>query len=164
MISRVIGHTLHHTLMVTMHLQMKLIPIWSPGQENRRFLPWLENHCQVCPSKPVTAGQRKPIIIHRPSIQSFRTVSNVAAHWAPSYTTSRRRLIRSDVIARLKGPSKCCLKGGIQTALSFWRFNVVGWLLELQQHGHLGNKQRQVKSPPLRMKYLVANKGEIISK
>lgn len=134
---------------------MERLPNWSQGQKKRRFLPWQENHCwqwkKGCPSKPVTAGQRKPVI-HRSSVWTFLTVCSVAAHWMSAMSHWVRCLIGSR--AWLKGASKCCLKGGIQTALSFWRFNVVGWFLELQQHGHLGNMQRQVKWPRLRMKYV----------
>lgn len=81
-------------------------------------------------------------------VLSLHTES-VTSHWVS----------RNSARAGLKGASKCCLQGGIQAAVSFWRFNVVGWLLELQQHGHLGNMQRQVKWLWLRMKYLNAIKA-----
>ena len=47
-------------------------------------------------------------------------------------------------VAGTTGPSERRLEVGVQDGLSVWGFDVVGSLLKLQQHGHLGRNERGV--------------------
>lgn len=134
-----------------MHLQIQQ-PIWSQlragGEDAVSFL-----------SKAVSSSFQRnasreepthcPLSIILLSLCRFFTISFVTAHWAHVKVHSgvfkfsfglhlwKPYSRANSFLALLTIYSECSLQSGIETAFPLWRLYAVGWLLELQQHGHL---------------------------